>query len=85
MSWQTAAWIGAAAALLYGLHRLALAMERRGWIYYRDTKASSSSRTNAFLQVQAMFEPKAEHAVEGRRSAAVERSDDADPGAPPKA
>lgn len=83
MSGQALAWAAGAGLALYLMHLAALAMERRGWIYYRDTKASSSSRTNAFLQVQAMFEPKAEHTVESRRSDAGKKAPDADPGAPP--
>jgi hypothetical protein len=83
MSWQALLWVAGAGLVVYVLHLAALAMERREWIYYRDTRASSSSRTNAFLQVQAMFEPKAEHTVESRRSDAGRKAGDADPGAPP--
>ena len=61
-------------------------MERRGWIYYRERKASSSSASNAFLEIQALFEPRAEHLVESRRSDEIRAAEDAGPGgAPPKA
>ena len=68
MTWVVAGWLIAAAAVLYALHRGALAMERRGWIFYRDRRASTSTASNAFMQVQAMFEPRAEHVLEGRRT-----------------
>jgi hypothetical protein len=78
------AWIVGTVAALYAMHRGALWMERRGWIFYRDTKASSTSRSNAFMQVQAMFEPRAEYVVEGRRSDETRASEEADPGGPSK-
>jgi len=49
-----AAGIGLA---LFFLDRLALAMERRGWIYYRNKKPSSTSLGNAFLNLQSLIEP----------------------------
>lgn len=84
MNITVAAWVAGAAAGLYGLHRLALWMERRGWIFYKHTRASSTSRSNAFMQVQAMFEPRAEYIVEGRRSDEIRAAEDADAGGPPK-
>jgi hypothetical protein len=58
---------------LYALHRLALWMERRGWIYYKKS-GSSGTRTTAFLSVQALIEPDKQHIVEER----IRRQDDAD-------
>jgi hypothetical protein len=79
-----AAWVVGILAALYALHHGALWMERRGWIFYRDTKAGSTSRSNAFMQVQAMFEPRAEYVVEGRRSDEIKAAEDAGPGGPSK-
>lgn len=78
------AWIVGTVAVLYAMHQGALWMERRGWIFYRDTKATSTSRSNAFMQVQAMFEPRAEYVVEGRRSDETKAAEEADPGGPSK-
>lgn len=50
---------------LYGLHRLALWMERRGWIYYK-TSGTSSTRTNAFLALQSLIEPSKQYVLEER-------------------
>lgn len=72
------AWILGAAFGLYGLHLAALGMERRGWIFYRDTKASSSSASNAFQSVQAIFEPGAQHTVEIRRNVDIELDESGD-------
>jgi hypothetical protein len=82
MTWSLAAWLVAVGLVLYGLHRGALWMERRGWIYYRDQRASTSSASNAFMQVQAIFEPRAEHVVEARRSDDARAAEDAGAGGP---
>ena len=37
-----AVWLAAALGL-YGLHRLGLYMEGRGWIYYRKARSSSGA------------------------------------------
>ena len=84
MNWTVAAWVIGVSSALYAVHRAALWMERRGWIYYRDTRASSSNASNAFMQVQALFEPRAEHVVEGRSSDRLRSAEDADPGGPPQ-
>lgn len=84
MNLTIAAWLVGVVALLGALHLTALWMERRGWIFYKHTKASSSSASNAFMQVQAMFEPRAEYVVEERRSDAIRAVEDADPGGPPR-
>ncbi len=73
--------VAAAAALLFGFDRLALAMERRGWIYYRKKKPSRTSLGNAFLTVQSILEPGTEKVVEVR----LERKSEQDSGDGPKA
>lgn len=79
---KLALWAAAVSGLLYALHRTALWMERRGWIFYKETKASSSAMSNAFMQVQAMFEPAAEYVVERRRTDEIEEADAGDPPTP---
>lgn len=82
MNLTVVVWVVGAVAVLGGLHLAALWMERRGWIFYKHTKASSSSASNAFMSVQAIFEPRAEYVVEGRRSDESGAVEDADPGGP---
>ncbi len=66
----------AAVAGLGTLDRLLLAMERRGWIYYRKKQGSRATLGGALLQVQAIFEPQKEHAAEVRK-APLQRPTDA--------
>ena len=50
--------IGSAIVLgLYGLHRLALWMEDKGWIYYKRKKASPNALGNAFLEIEQIVQP----------------------------
>jgi len=69
----------AAVVLLYGLHRLALWAEGRGWIYYLRRKPSASSLGNAFLEVQSMIEPEKRQLVEARKAENVEEDEQDDP------
>ncbi|HEY1911319.1 MAG TPA: hypothetical protein VGG73_10380 [Vicinamibacterales bacterium] len=73
--------IAGAGAILFGLHRLALWMEDRGWIYYRRKHGSSGSLGSACLEVQAMLEPSKKHVIEIVR---MDDFEDDDSAAPPK-
>lgn len=66
-----------------GLHALALWMERRGWIYYKHNKPSSSHLGTAFLEVQSILEPNKKHIIQIKKD---EKRDDAETGKenPPK-
>jgi hypothetical protein len=66
--------------VLFFLDRLALSMERRGWIYYRKNKPSSTSLGNAFLNLQSHLEPGVKQAVEVRQ----EKKDQHDSGDEPE-
>jgi hypothetical protein len=63
----------------YGLHRLAVWAEARGWIYYREKRGSSGALANAFLEVQSMFEPSARAALEVRVKDDHESDESGDP------
>ncbi len=78
----TVVWVIGALGALWTLHRLALWMESRGWIYYRNARGSSGALGSAFLEVQAMFEPGTRHVIEMKRA---ERSEDDESGDPPPA
>jgi len=52
------------AGLIFMLDRLLLYMERRGWIYYRKKKPSSSALSSACLEIQQMLEPSKKHVVQ---------------------
>jgi hypothetical protein len=51
---------------LFLLDRLLLALERRGWIYYRKRRGSSGALGNSMLEVQKILEPSKRHVVEER-------------------
>jgi hypothetical protein len=59
------AGLGAAAAL-YGLHRLALWLEDRGWLYYRRKKPQSSAAA-LWVGLQQFIEPGVRHVREVRQ------------------
>lgn len=71
------AWTLAALAVpigLWRLHRLALRLEERGYIYYLRRKPSGSA-AGGFVALQRIIEPQAEHIFVVRDEAVL----DADP------
>jgi hypothetical protein len=72
-------WTAVALAALYALHRLALWMEERGWLYYRHKRGSSGALGAAFLEVQALLEPANRHVLEIRRDEASEGDESGGP------
>jgi hypothetical protein len=75
----------AAAAILvglYGLHRLAVWAEERGYIYYLRGRGSSGSVGSAFLEVQALLEPGVRHVVNERKREIAEEKESGDPPSP---
>jgi hypothetical protein len=51
----------------YGLHRIALGMEGRGWIYYLNKKPRGSAM-GSFVALQKAIEPRAEHVLHVSRA-----------------
>jgi hypothetical protein len=78
----TIVWIALAAGSVYGLHRLALWMEARGWIYYRKKHGSSGGLGAAFLEMQSLLEPSKRHVLEVKRNEDAEDDDSGDPPSP---
>lgn len=80
----TAFTLGALAAgtAIYGLHRLALWLERKGHLYYMHSKPSGSALGNAALAVQSILEPDRRHVVEERQAERSERRESGDPPGP---
>jgi hypothetical protein len=72
----------AAAGAIYGLHRLALRLERAGHIYYLHSKPSGSALGNAALAVQSILEPDKKYVLEERQAERVERHESGDPPEP---
>jgi hypothetical protein len=47
-------------AALYGFHRLCLWLEKRGWLYYKHKKPTSSP-ASSFVALQQFLEPPTQH------------------------
>lgn len=58
----------ALAVALFVLDRLLLAAERRGWIYWRKSKASPGTVSTAMMELHSMVEPGRAHVVEAMRA-----------------
>ena len=56
------------ACTAYGLHRVAVWMEDRGWIFYRTKRMPRGAGAMAAMEVAAMLEPEVEHVIEEIRS-----------------
>lgn len=52
----------------YGLHRLALWAEGRGWIYYKTKRTPAGAGSLAMLEVAQVLEPEVEHVIEAVQS-----------------
>jgi hypothetical protein len=79
-------WVALAASILFGLHRLALWAEGRGWIYYREHRAPAGAAGPAMLEVTSLLDPGVEHVVEEARDArARAEQDESGEGAPGRA
>jgi hypothetical protein len=67
-------------AALYGFHRLCLWLEKRGWLYYKHKKPTSSP-ASSFVALQQFLEPPTQHVLhvkEEKRHQAVEEAGQAD-------
>lgn len=73
--------IGGLGAAIYGLHRLALALERRGYLYYLHSKPQRGAG-GAFVALQRVVEPDAEHVLIVGESSPRAASDAAGGGPP---
>lgn len=60
------------------LHRLALWMEDRGWIYWTRSRGYGTRAGNAMLEVQELLEPEKRHVIEMKRDLKAEKDDAGD-------
>ncbi len=64
-SWTIVAWVVGVAFGLYALHRLALWLEREGWIRYIHSPPSAGEGGAAMLgDLQRIYEPQTRHVYE---------------------
>ena len=71
--------LAAIAIALYALHRLAVWMESRGWIYYQKKRGSSGSLGSALLRVDEILQPGRRHVIEAREMEERDGDESADP------
>ena len=64
-----------AAVCVYGLHRMALWAEGRGWILYKE-KGRFGAVSNALLELEAIWKPEIHHVIEERAVEADHEVDD---------
>ena len=72
-------WIVAIALGLFALHRLALWMESRGWIYYVKTRAIGGALASAILELQQIAQPGTRYILEMKRESRAEQDGESDP------
>ena len=65
-----------ALASLYGLHRLGLWLEQRGWLYYKY-KRPSSSPASCLAALQQALEPQTQHVMQVREEKRHHAEDEA--------
>lgn len=75
-------WIAVVAAAIYGLHRVALWAESRGWIFYVKRKPDPASVGAAALELEQLARPQQKHVLEVRRRARMQGEAAGDP--PPR-
>jgi hypothetical protein len=68
-----------AALSLWALHHLGLWLERRGWLFYRDRKPSSSAVGSAFLNIEEFVRPAARHEIEAQQEEVVRDDESGEP------
>ena len=72
--------VAAIPALAFGLDRLLLWMERRGWIYYRMARPDPRNIGPAFLEIEALLQPEKRHVLEEKVQQRAEEDDQGGPG-----
>lgn len=65
-----------ASGVLYGIHRLAIWAEGRGWIYYQK---ASGTLGNAALEAQSLVEPSKRYLLEEQTRKPEDSEDSGDP------
>lgn len=77
--WLPVILVAAVIPALFILHHTLLWMERRGWIFYQQTRPDPRNVGPAFLEIQRLFEPGKEHVIEQVKKQSVQEDDDGGP------
>ena len=76
---STIVYVLLGALSLWALHQLALWLERRGWLFYRHRRPSSSALAGVFMELDAITRPAARHEIEFRQKELVRDDESGDP------
>ena len=79
LKWLPVALVAAVVPTMFILHRTLLWMERRGWIFYRDTRPGPGNLGPAFMEIQRLFEPGKEHVIEQVKKQSAQEDDEGGP------
>ena len=71
-------WILGGLIGLYCLHRLALWMESRGWLFYINRRPKSSGIGTAFLDANSLLSSAARYRLEAQRLQEAQEEEDDD-------
>ena len=69
-TWMMVGWvliIALGLSSIYGLHRLGLWMEERGYIYYLHKKPKGGSAIGSLVAFQRAIEPRAEYVIQAEQ------------------
>ena len=55
-------------AAVWGLHRLCVLLEDRGYLYYRKSRGGGGTGASVFLEMDRIARPSVEHVIEVRNS-----------------
>ena len=61
---------------LFLVDRILLQLEERDWIFYRRNKPNFQNAGSMFMELQAMFEPKARYVIERKEQEEHEEDED---------
>jgi hypothetical protein len=67
---------------VYLVDRLLLKLEEWGWIFYRRNKPNFRNAGSAFIELQAMFEPRVRHVLDKKEQEETEADEDHSGGPP---
>ena len=71
-------WLAVIPAAIFGLHRVACALEDRGFIHYRFPSPRGTAL--ALMNYHSLFEPAVEHVIEYQRSGDLTIQTSSEPG-----
>ena len=76
LRWLPVILVLAVVPAIFVVHRTLLWMERRGWIFYHNTRPEPRNLGPAFMEIQRLFEPGKEHVIEQVKKQSAQEDDE---------